>query len=82
MRNCPECKSPYIVKDAIALDRGDHNAGFILTVATDEKPEAWLFKSRSFSETRAQVCGSCGYIQFFATDPGLLWQAYQNRLRR
>lgn len=79
MRNCPECNSPYIVKDVIALDRGDHNAGFSLTVAVDENPDAWVFKSRNYSETRAEVCGHCGYIQFFALDPALLWTAYQNR---
>jgi hypothetical protein len=48
-------------------------------VAVDESPDAFIFKKRVFSEVDADVCGECGFIQFYAKDPEALWTAYQNQ---
>ena len=80
MKKCPECESERIIKDALALDRGDYNANVGFQVAVDEKPEAFMFKQRITSTTNVEICGDCGYIQFYAKNPESLWLAYQNRL--
>ena len=78
MNECPECGSDKIVKSAAMQDRGDYNAEGVLQVTVDQNPEAWVFKERVRSNIRADVCGDCGFLQTYATDPELLWEAYQS----
>ena len=80
MNECPDCGSEKIVKDAFLKDLGDYSAEHTLRVAVDRNPDAWIFKERSRSEVRAEVCGSCGFLQAYATDPDALWTAYQTSL--
>ena len=79
MKNCPDCNSQKIIKSAKALDRGDANGNHIMQIAVDEKPDALIFKQRNYSTIKAEVCGDCGFIQFYAENPNLLWMAYQNQ---
>jgi hypothetical protein len=79
MEKCPNCNSEKIIQNAKAIDRGDSNANLIFRVAVDESPDAFIFKKRVFSEVDADVCGECGFIQFYAKDPEALWTAYQNQ---
>jgi hypothetical protein len=78
MNECPECGSDKIVKNAPMQDRGDYNAEGVLQVSVDQNPEAWVFKERIRSNIKADVCGDCGFLQTYATDPIQLWEAYQN----
>lgn len=80
MKECRECNSTRIIKNARALDRGDYNANLGFNVAVDEKPEAMIFKQARGSAVRADVCADCGYISFYADDPENLWMGYQNQL--
>lgn len=82
MKKCPECESDKIIKDALALDRGDYNANIGFQVAVDENPQAFMFKQRTTSTTYIKICGNCGFIQFYAANPHILWLAYQNRLSK
>ena len=77
MNECPECGSEKIVKNAVMHDRGDYNAEGVLQVAVDQNPAAWVFKERVRSDVRADVCGDCGFLQPYASDPEDLWEAYQ-----
>jgi predicted RNA-binding Zn-ribbon protein involved in translation (DUF1610 family) len=77
MNECPECGSDRIVKNAVMHDRGDYNAEGVLQVAVDQNPGAWVFKERVRSNLKAEVCGDCGFLQPYATDPQELWDAYQ-----
>lgn len=79
MKSCPECNSQKIIKNVIAIDRGDANSNQITRIAVDEKPEALIFKQRSYSDVSANVCADCGYITFYALNPQILWAAYQNQ---
>lgn len=79
MKNCPECNSQKIIKDAKAIDRGDYNAANIMRLAVDEEPDALVFKRRNYSDITAEVCADCGYVAFYAADPQTLWEAYQNQ---
>lgn len=79
MKKCPDCNSENIVKNAHAIDQSENymNAGF--NVAVDEYPDALMFKQRIYSAVDADVCGECGFIQFYAKSPKILWTAYQNQ---
>jgi len=79
MKKCPDCNSEKIIKNAKAIDRGEGNVSMDFSVAVDEFPEAYVFKHRISSAVDADVCGECGFIQFYAKNPELLWDAYQNQ---
>lgn len=64
----------------MVLDTGQAAEGF-LKVAVDENPDAFFFKERVTDYIRVSICGSCGYLEFYAEDPGRMYQAYQNRLK-
>lgn len=77
MKKCPECESENIIKDALLLDRGETSSNHILQIAVDEDPSAYIFKSRHYSDVRAEICAECGYISIYATHPDALWMTYQ-----
>ena len=79
MKKCPECESERIIKDARAIDRTEDLVNIGFQVAVDENPDALIFKSAVYSETKAEICADCGYIQFYAVTPRTLWTAYQTR---
>ena len=76
MKKCPECGSEKIVKDAFTqtIDGGN------LSIAVDEHPNNLIMKTRRLSSVSVQVCGDCGFVQFFAKFPAMLWTAYQNQI--
>ena len=69
---CPKCGSMEIIADAQALDRGDGNAKYELSVATFRKPDAVIFKQRQTSTVSAWVCQECGYVELYADSPASL----------
>jgi len=79
MKKCPDCNSEKIIKNAKAIDRGEGNMNLNFSVAVDESPEAFIFKQTVYSEVDADICGECGFIQFYAKSPEVLWEAYQNQ---
>lgn len=76
MKKCFECDSERIIKNAKTIDM----AGFAhLAAAVDAQPDALVFKQRSESAVRAEICADCGYISIYAVNPQLLWTAYQSQ---
>jgi hypothetical protein len=69
----------YTERKALDHDDGSYRD---LKVAVEQNPEAFIFKSRSYSGVKAKVCADCGFIAFYADNPYLLWQTYQNRLNK
>jgi hypothetical protein len=72
MEICPKCKSNRIVPTRV-LDRAEGG----VEVCFDEKPDALFFKNRTKSGVFAQVCGSCGFIELYAFNPDVLYDAFQ-----
>lgn len=62
------------------IDRGDDNAAYDFSAVVDTKPSAIFFKGRCYGPMRASICGSCGYTEFYATNPEELYDAYQESL--
>lgn len=79
MQSCLKCNSEKIIPNAMVLDTGQYAEGY-LQIAFDEHPDALVFKQRMKSAVRVNVCGNCGYLEFYAEQPGLIFQAYQNML--
>lgn len=79
MKKCPECSSENIIQNALAIDQSENYANRNLSVAVDEYPDALMFKQRVYSPVDADVCGDCGFTQFYAKSPQILWTAYQNQ---
>jgi predicted nucleic-acid-binding Zn-ribbon protein len=75
--NCSKCGSAEVIPDVFVLDRGDQNTQTDLAIAVRTNPDAWLFKGDVRSNLKARVCGSCGFTEFYATDPKALLAAYR-----
>jgi len=72
---CAKCGSSAVAQRAMAVDRTD--AGELdLQLRVDAKPSAILLKKSTRSKLHAFVCGSCGYVEFYADDPKALHDAF------
>ena len=79
---CLRCGSDSVIPDARLVDRGDADARKPAEVGVVTNPAAWVFKGEVRTPTRAQVCGDCGFVEVYATDPDVLWQARLDRVSR
>ncbi len=69
---CPKCLSNDVVADAQVIDRADYNVHIDLSTATFRRPDAVLFKEKQATKVSAWVCAACGYVEFYADDPGII----------
>ena len=63
---CIQCDSTDIVQNVRAVDRGKNSHKHNLVVETQRYPTAWVFKGAIEAPLRAAVCGSCGFVMFYA----------------
>ena len=78
---CVRCGSDAVIPDAF-LGAKDLTSALRLQVGVYTKPEALMMKGPVRTDVRVQVCGDCGFIETFASDPRALWEAYVQRLSR
>ncbi|HEY0736931.1 MAG TPA: hypothetical protein VGD69_18580 [Herpetosiphonaceae bacterium] len=78
---CPQCGSNKIVPNAKMMDQGQASGGQLL-IAVMKNPKALFLTHPVMRNVHAQVCGACGHIQLRAEEPGALYEAYQESLRR
>jgi predicted nucleic-acid-binding Zn-ribbon protein len=78
---CPKCQARKVIPDVWVVDRAE-NGNKQLSVRIDRDPSAWFDTGTEWTELRANVCGQCGYAELYASNPGALWKAYQDRLKR
>ncbi len=78
---CPKCGCPEIVQEAMVADRADYNIESDLHLRVDADPEAIMFRGRTRSSLKAYVCGGCGYVEFYASDPESLLKAFREAQR-
>ena len=79
---CLKCGSDSVVPDARLIDRDASDARKPAEVGVLTNPGAWVFKGEVRVPTRVQVCGDCGLVEVYATEPWKLWDAYVDRLAR
>jgi predicted nucleic-acid-binding Zn-ribbon protein len=66
---CPKCGSTDVIIDAKAVDRAHGGSEADMKIATFRKPDALVFKQKQETPVSAWVCGSCGFVEFYADDP-------------
>lgn len=68
--SCPKCGSAEIVRDVeVRRPKGP------IFLAKEADPTAFVLKEPQESGLRGWVCGACGYVEFYADDPGVLLNA-------
>jgi hypothetical protein len=78
---CTKCGSTKMAPRASLVDR-DALPWQGIGVAVQRSPENLLFKGEERNEIYARVCGECGFIELFATDPAALYEAYLESKRK
>ena len=79
---CLKCGSDAMVPDVRLIDRGESDMRKPAEVGLATKPDAILFKGEVRVGTAAQVCGDCGFVEVYATEPHKIWDAHIDRLAR
>ena len=72
---CSKCGSSAVVQRAMVADR-NQNTENDLKLRVDAEPSAIVFKKAARSALHAFVCGSCGYVEFYADNPKELYDAF------
>lgn len=76
MNQCLKCKSQNIIPGVRLLESGSDNTSKDIKLAVDEDPEAIFFHGRTETPAYAHVCADCGYVEIYAQNPKLLFDAY------
>lgn len=77
---CGKCGSLRVIPNSrvlSCLDRPD--LGLVAVIA--RKPRAAFFRGEVQTKLSARICGDCGYTEFFADDPGVLFDAHHEAQR-
>lgn len=77
---CSKCNSDRMIPNVRMLDR-NHTYTMDFSAEICEQPDALLFKGPVQVTITANICGNCGYCEFFANSPNELWQAHRNASR-
>lgn len=66
MKLCPKCNSDEIISQ-LSVRGGEGHPSYVSVIEPDpeKKPFVWIPKSEQ-SHFRADVCGACGYTEFYA----------------
>ncbi len=68
---CPKCISSDILHNVRVLAGTD--SGYVAAdLAVFRNPDALVFKGAQRTPLTARVCGQCGFVEFYAQDPGAL----------
>lgn len=70
---CPKCGSTEVLVGAELSDRGESNFREPATVRVYKNPDALIFKGAKDAKVSADVCMTCGYLEFYAVDPANLY---------
>jgi hypothetical protein len=68
---CPNCAGTRIATGG-HIDAGEGK--FLLVM--NRNPSAAIFKGGVKSRARISVCGDCGFVHLFATEPEKLYEAF------
>jgi len=69
-----------MMEDIQVFDQGQNSDGKLKMIVA-EKPDAMLFKQNKLHAIRANVCGECGFAEFFVDTPRELYESYRKSRR-
>jgi len=70
---CPKCAATERIPDVELPTYGVVS----IMAKVDRHPNAVFMKGATTSAIRAVVCGQCGFMEFYAVEPGELLSAYR-----
>jgi len=66
---CPKCGSAEVVPDVPVVSRVTPLSALQLSALAYRNPTALLFKKPVAHPLSGRVCGACGFIEFYVSDP-------------
>lgn len=69
---CPKCNSDHMVDGAYVGGAQDAR----IVIGVDRHPDHGRLRQNMSTRIHASVCGSCGYAELYANQPGELYEAY------
>lgn len=83
MQTCRACNSDRVIPPSANRIAYYGNSGLTaLHVIVDGDPSALLMKDRQDSDLQAFICGACGHLEMFATEPAKLYDKYLEATKR
>jgi len=76
LTECPRCGSPKLQRGVTVYDQGDNSDGR-LKVVVFGNPGALIFKDRLYGEVKADICGRCGHVELWVTNPSELYRHFR-----
>ncbi len=73
---CAKCGSMKMMEGVQVFDQGQHSDGK-LKVRVAEKPDALLFKQNKLAIITANICGECGFTEFYVENPREFYASYR-----
>jgi hypothetical protein len=76
-QRCLNCGSARLIR-GVSLEDSAMSGGNakIHAISFATRPEALIFTEKVYGDVTGVVCGSCGYIAFFASNPEELYEQY------
>jgi hypothetical protein len=76
-RQCLNCGSARLIR-GVSLEDSAMSGGNakIHAISFATRPEALIFTEKVYGDVTGVVCGQCGYIAFFASNPEELYAQY------
>ncbi len=74
---CFYCGATTIIPDVDFSDDGGPYRSPNHQVVVERNPTAFFKREPVFAQTRAYICGTCGYVALFVEAPGRLYEAYR-----
>ena len=75
VEKCAKCGSSAIAHRVMVVDH-DQTIEENLNLRVDARPRALFLKKSALSILHAEACSACGYTEFYADDPGALFEAF------
>lgn len=76
---CNSCESNKLMTNLSVVDKGDAGVKHELAIESFNKPDGLLFKGTIRHPIKANVCGSCGKVDFKVHNHLELWNNYQKK---
>jgi len=74
---CPKCNSDHMMDGAYLADA----LGPRVVVGVERHPDRGRLPEPVSTGIHASVCGSCGFVEFYANRPSELYEAYERAER-
>ena len=79
---CLKCGSDAMIPSVRFLEVDGNGGRRPVEAAVQTQPDAALFKGEIRVPLTSRVCGDCGIVEVYASDPHKLWDAHIDRTAR